>query len=117
MKRASPLPSQSRFTNPRAAAKRSACTNLRAGKKCATEVAMTVGEEIRELNHAQPFEPYTIHTTDGKALRVQHPDYCFITPGDFVVYVFQNENTRDVVAVRNIVRIEHKVREATAGDG
>ena len=76
---------------------------------------MTVGEEIRELVRAQPFQPFVIFTADGKELPVKHPDYCFITPGDYVVYVFQTESKRDVVAVHNITRIEHKVSEAAHG--
>ncbi len=47
-----------------------------------------IADEIRELQHASPFEPYTIHTSDGKALYVHHPDYLFITPGNHTVYVF-----------------------------
>ena len=77
---------------------------------------MSIGEEIRELNRAEPFMPYTIHTTDGKALFVKHPDYCFISPGDYVVYVFQTENKRTVVAVSNIASVEHGVREASPGE-
>ena len=51
-----------------------------------------------------------------KALPVKHPDYCLITPGDYVVYVFQTEHQRNVVAVRNITRIEHNVTEAARGE-
>ncbi len=35
--------------------------------------ALMIADEIRELQHASPFEPYTIHTSDGKALYVHHP--------------------------------------------
>jgi hypothetical protein len=76
---------------------------------------MTIGEEIRDLQRADPFEPYIIHTADGKALRVKHPDYLFITPGDHVVYVFLTESTREIVAVPNITRIEHRVAQTSPG--
>ncbi len=46
-----------------------------------------IADEIRELQHASPFKPYTIQTSDGKALYVHHPDYLFITPGNHTVYV------------------------------
>lgn len=67
---------------------------------------MSIGEEIRTLVHAQPFEPFTIHTTDGKALHVKHPDYCFVFPNNTVAYVFPNDRTRDIVPVRSVARIE-----------
>jgi len=66
-----------------------------------------IANEIRQLQQARPFEAYTIYTSNGKALRVKHPDYVFISPGNHVVYVFKNETLRDVVAVPNITRIEH----------
>jgi hypothetical protein len=74
-----------------------------------------IAEEIRKLQQAHPFEPYTIHTSDGKALGVKHPDYLFVSPGNNVVYVFSDASIREVVAVRNITRIEHRVPE-TAED-
>ena len=64
-----------------------------------------IGNEIRELKRATPFEPYTVFTSDGKALHVKHPDYLLITPGDHTVYVFANENDREIVATRNITRV------------
>ncbi|MDQ3313290.1 MAG: hypothetical protein M3505_01425, partial [Verrucomicrobiota bacterium] len=67
--------------------------------------ALMIADEIRELQHASPFEPYTIHTSDGKALYVHHPDYLFITPGNHTVYVFADETAREIVATRNITRV------------
>jgi hypothetical protein len=32
-------------------------------------------EQIRELLHATPFVPFTIHTASGKWFRVEHPDF------------------------------------------
>jgi len=64
-----------------------------------------IGGDIRELQRAAPFEPYTIHTSDGKALYVKHPDYLLISPGDHTVWVFSNEDDREIVATRNITRV------------
>ena len=64
-----------------------------------------IGSDIRELQRAVPFEPYTLHTSDGKALYVKHPDYLLITPGDHTVWVFSNESDREIVATRNITRL------------
>jgi hypothetical protein len=32
-------------------------------------------ERIRALLNASPFVPFSIHTADGKSLRVVHPDF------------------------------------------
>ena len=64
-----------------------------------------IADEIRELQRAQPGEPYTIHTSDGKALYVKHPDYCFITPGKETIYVYSTESDREIIATRNITRV------------
>ena len=77
---------------------------------------MTIGEKIRKLNHAQPFEPFVIYTSDGKALRVKHSDYCFVTPRDAVVYVYDVQDQETTVAVRNVTRVERHVSEAAHGE-
>jgi hypothetical protein len=64
-----------------------------------------IAEEIRGLQRANPFEPYTIHTSDGKALYVKHPDYCLITPGNQTLYVYSTETEREIVAAQNITRV------------
>ncbi len=64
-----------------------------------------IGEDIRELQRAVPFEPYTVYTNDGKGLYVKHPDYLLIAPGNQTLWVFANEKDREMVAVQNITRI------------
>ena len=64
-----------------------------------------ISEEIRTLQRAEKFEPYTVVTGDGKELYVRHPDYLFITPSNETVYVYANETERQIVAVPNITRI------------
>jgi hypothetical protein len=64
-----------------------------------------IADEIRELQTATPFEPYSVVTSDGKRLYVKHPDYCFITPGNDHLYIFSDEVKREIVATRNITRV------------
>lgn len=64
-----------------------------------------IANEIRTLQSATPFEPYTVVTSDGKMLYVKHPDYCFITPGNDHLYIFSDEVKREIVATRNITRV------------
>ncbi len=32
-------------------------------------------EKLREVMHATPFRPFTIHVADGRSLHVPHPDF------------------------------------------
>jgi len=76
-----------------------------------------IAEEIRELQAATPFEPYTVHTSDGKALYVKHPDYCFITPGNDRIYIFSDEVKREIIATRNITRVVPGARKPRSRRG
>jgi len=31
--------------------------------------------KLREAMHAAPFQPFTIHTADGRSVHVPHPDF------------------------------------------
>ena len=70
-----------------------------------------IADEIRELQRSSPWEPYTIQTSDGKALYVKHPDYCFITPGNETLYVYSTESDREIIATRNITRVVPGIRK------
>jgi len=32
-------------------------------------------EQLRDAMHATPFQPFTIHTADGRSAHVPHPDF------------------------------------------
>lgn len=68
---------------------------------------MSIGEDIRKLLRRHPFKPFTIHSTDGKALSVKHPDYCFVAPNNAVVYVYPTEDTREIMPIGSVARVEH----------
>ena len=36
-------------------------------------------DELRERLHTVPFQPFTVHTADGHAIEVPHPDFVAIT--------------------------------------
>ena len=45
-------------------------------------------DEIRELVHNAPFQPFTIHTAGGKPAHVAHPDFIAISPAGRTVIVY-----------------------------
>jgi hypothetical protein len=64
-------------------------------------------EAVRELLHATPFAPFTIHIPDRPPIRVQHPDFVALPPNakTMVVYLDDGESFR-VLDVRLITAFE-----------
>jgi hypothetical protein len=42
-------------------------------------------EDIRELLKRQPFQPFRMHTSNGQAFDVNHPELAMVTRGTIVV--------------------------------
>jgi hypothetical protein len=48
---------------------------------------MTI-EKMRELIHAQPFEPFVVHLAEGRNVSINHPDFVSSSPTGRVIHVF-----------------------------
>jgi len=35
-------------------------------------------EEIRKVQHAQPFRPFVLHLADGRTFEINHPEFLFL---------------------------------------
>ena len=58
---------------------------------------MTVtAEELREIQHASPFRPYTIRMADGRSFQVPHPDFVWIAPRGRTLVVAQPRPGEDL---------------------
>jgi len=44
-------------------------------------------ESFKDLLHAEPFQPFTVHTVSGAAYLVDHPDFVWLTRGGRTVYI------------------------------
>ena len=42
-------------------------------------------EDVRELLHKQPFQPFRIHMSNGQTYDVNHPELAMVTRGTIVV--------------------------------
>jgi hypothetical protein len=51
-------------------------------------------EKVRELHEKRPFEPFVIHTADGRTVRVIHPEFLLRTVGGRTVYVHTGKGDR-----------------------
>ena len=66
--------------------------------------AMTM-QTLKEIHHAEPFRPYTLHFADGGTVRVTHPESLAYNPsGRTAVVVFPDDSTQwfDVLLVSRI---------------
>jgi hypothetical protein len=49
-------------------------------------------DQFREVLHAAPFQPFTIHVADGRSLPVSHSDFIAIMPdGETIIVVAPKE--------------------------
>ena len=64
-------------------------------------------ETIRFFLKRDPFEPFTIHMTDGRTFEVKHRDFVVLPPGWETTAIIAFPTGRfDFVYVRNITSIE-----------
>jgi hypothetical protein len=66
---------------------------------------MTI-ERLRSVHQARPFRPFTLHTADGKKIRIPHPEVLALSPSGRTVVICLSEDNLDIIDVLMIVRIE-----------
>lgn len=57
---------------------------------------MTI-EQLRTTLRANPFQPFTIRTADGRQFPVPHPDFLSMSPTGRTVVVFQTDGSASIV--------------------
>ncbi len=60
---------------------------------------MTI-EKLKEVMHAEPFEPFTLHIADGRSISVPHPDFVSVDPKGRIVHVFRHDGGSEFVDFR-----------------
>jgi hypothetical protein len=65
-----------------------------------------ISEQLREVHQSRPFRPFVLHLTDGRKLRVSHPEAMAVTPGGRTAYIVTGEASLQRVDVLLIVSIE-----------
>lgn len=55
---------------------------------------MAVSERLRAVHQAQPFQPFTLHMSDGRSLDVTHPELMAVAPtGRWAMVIDSAEST------------------------
>ena len=66
---------------------------------------MTI-EQLRNVYRAAPFQPFTIHLADGRALHVPHRDFLSHSPSGRIVIVYHPDDSFSIVDLLLVTEIE-----------
>ena len=66
---------------------------------------MTV-EQLKNVMHAQPFQPFTIHMGDGRAFLVKHPDFIARSPSGRTVVVYKDDESSSILDMLLVTELE-----------
>ena len=63
--------------------------------------------ELKQVLHATPFRPFTVHLARDKAFSVPHEDFAALSPNGRTLIVFRKEDgVFDILDVPLIARLE-----------
>ena len=68
---------------------------------------MTI-EQLRTVYNAQPFQPFTIHLADGRAVPVHHREFIMAVPSGRTVFVCQPDDTVNIIDLLLVTDLELK---------
>jgi hypothetical protein len=68
---------------------------------------MTI-EKIRELYHAEPFQPFILHLADGRQLEVVRREYLSMAVSGRTIYVTQPDDSFNIVDLLLVTDLELK---------
>jgi len=63
-------------------------------------------EQLRAMREANPFRPFTIHLTDGRALAIPHRDFVSQSPGGRTIIVYRSDEAFSVVDLYLVTELE-----------
>ena len=66
--------------------------------------------KIRQVLHAQPFQPFWIHLADGGRVPVEHEDFVAVDPAGREMIVYLKNSSHQIMDVMLVTRLEMKAR-------
>ena len=70
-------------------------------------------EKLRELYDVEPFQPFSLHLADGRAITVQHREFMASAPSSRVVVVFQPDGRMNIIDLELVTDVELKLSNGT----
>lgn len=62
-------------------------------------------QQIKRYHDARPFEPFTMHLTDGREFRVDHPEFMARFPDGRMIFVVTGEDSAETINILLITSI------------
>ena len=62
--------------------------------------------ELRAQCEHQPFLPFVMHLADGRQIQLAHPDFVAFAPNGRSAFVYQPNNSYNVVELRMVTDFE-----------
>ena len=62
--------------------------------------------QLRAVQNARPFKPFTLSLADGERVKVSHPELLLITPGGRTVVVATGEDSIKIIDLLLVTEIE-----------
>jgi hypothetical protein len=69
---------------------------------------MTI-DRVKELYDAQPFHPFVIHLSDGRAIPVRHRDFIMAVPSGRTIVVAQPNDSLNIIDLLLVTDVELKL--------
>ena len=66
---------------------------------------MTV-EQLKNVQGARPFQPFTIHMGDGRSFRVDHPEFLARSPSGRTIIVYQPDESFSVLDMLLVTELQ-----------
>jgi hypothetical protein len=63
-------------------------------------------ETLKEMLHAQPFQPFVAHTVSGAGYLIDHPEVAWLTRGGRTLYISLPEGEGERVRILDTTLIE-----------
>jgi hypothetical protein len=63
-------------------------------------------EQLQQMLHAQPFQPFDIRLADGRSVRVGHRDFAARSPSGRTVIVYEKDESFKVIDLLLVVSLD-----------
>jgi hypothetical protein len=74
-------------------------------------------DSIRQALHAQPFAPFTLRLTDGRAFEVSHPELLLAPPGARTIVLYLDNDRYNLIDLLHIASIDFGKRRGSQRNG
>lgn len=74
-------------------------------------------DSIRQALHAQPFSPFTLRLTDGRAFEVTHPEVLMAPPGARTIVLYLDNDRYNLIDLLHIASIDFDKRRRSQRNG